>query len=269
VFAEAGLDVAKINKIRADHQREVRGVLEKEKSKSAKAFATLNKNLRSGIENQKKALEHLASQPLIITRIPLWTAFDLTVLPGNLPYESHAEAANNWVTVAFEKDIFADTSEDGTVDVYFWFYWRNPFSYAAVLNADSQLVLQGTYDLTPQTDFIAPGDVSLDLWAELFVVVGGAIIHSQWTHIPPFPLEASADWFIEQDEASGGISGIYHVSTGSGIAVPAGKLALFAVHFLAKYNIFHGTVAFDFDSPGQIMLCPSVQLELLIPLRAP
>ena len=161
VFAEAGLDVAKIKKIRADHQSEVRGVLKKEKSKSAKAFAALNKNLRSGIENQKKALEHLASQPLIITRIPLWTAFDLTVLPGNLQYESHAGAADNWVTTYFNKENHGP-SEDGTVDVFFWFYWRNPFSYPAVLNADSQLVLQGTYWLRAFTDLlrVRPGTSS-------------------------------------------------------------------------------------------------------------
>jgi hypothetical protein len=77
------------------------------------------------------------------------------------------------------------------------------------------------------------------------------------------------NWLIDLNETSGGISGVYHVSTGSGIAVPAGKLALFAVHFLANYDVFDGVVFFDFDSPGQIMLCPSVQLDLLTPLRAP
>jgi hypothetical protein len=54
LFAETGLDVAKLNKMLAEHQSEVGSVLEQEKAKYAKAFALLNKDLRGGNRESKE-----------------------------------------------------------------------------------------------------------------------------------------------------------------------------------------------------------------------
>jgi hypothetical protein len=76
-FAEADLDIEKINKILADHQKEARSVLEQEKSKSAKTFAALNRD-QSEIANKKKTMEWLVQAPhynhlnSIIDRLGNW-----------------------------------------------------------------------------------------------------------------------------------------------------------------------------------------------------
>jgi hypothetical protein len=50
------------------------------------------------------------------------------------------------------------------------------------------------------------------------------------------------------------------------IAVPAGGLALFMVHFQAQYVVEdQGWVEMDFESSGGFIKCHGVQLELLTP----
>jgi len=56
LFAEAGLDTEKFNKILEEHQHDVRAVLEKEKAANAKGLSLLNENLRRGLANQTRAL---------------------------------------------------------------------------------------------------------------------------------------------------------------------------------------------------------------------
>jgi hypothetical protein len=121
VFAEAGLDIEKINKILAEYQREELSLLEEEKSKTAKTFEALSQNLRRGIENRRKAQEHLAAfkQP-IVTPISLWTAYTIEEVPGELPFAPHIEAFNNRANTFFEHGT--DTNGVGSVDVNFWFY---------------------------------------------------------------------------------------------------------------------------------------------------
>jgi hypothetical protein len=228
--------------------------LKKEKTKYAKTFAALNKDLRRGIENQRKALEQIAFKPVIRTPIPLWTAFDIVEDPGNIPFQSHIEASNNWAVTTFENG----TNGDGNVDVYFWFAWQNPSQDFAVLNAESDLVIQGTCRTVAHSYLIIEGVVRLDFFAELVAYTGIAPIsggfvrvgfrQSGWPGDPPVP-----------------ISGTFHLPGPSGgISVSGGSLVLFAVHFLVHYEVYNGVASYDFESPGFI-LCPSVQLELLTP----
>jgi hypothetical protein len=251
LFAEAGLDIAKINKILADHESEVGSVLEKEKTKYAKTFAAPNKDLRRAIENQRKALEQIAFKPLIITSIPLWTAFEIYELPGNIPFQSHIEAGNNWAVTTFEKG----TDGSGVEEVYFWFAWRNPSVNLAVLGAECDLALQGTCRVHGNSHFLFSGDASLDLYAELIAYTGiypnsGPPVEIKFLGAPP--------------DNSAFICDTYHVPGPDAISVSGGSLVLFAVHFWVYYDVYNGLASFDFESPGFI-LCPSVQLELLTP----
>lgn len=264
LFAEAGSDIAKINKILAEHQNEVGRVLEKEKTKYAKTFAALNKDLRRRIENQRKALEQIAFKPGIVTLVPLWTAWNIAELPGNIPFQSHTEASNNWAVTTFENG----TNGSGTVEVYFWFAWRNPSQdIALVIDAKSDLILQGTCRVHGNSHVIFFGDVSLDMHAELVAYTGidpisGASVQIESFRVlgrPRPPLLGTGP-----DTASAAISDTYHLSGLPNISVNGGSLVLFAVHFWAHYSVYNGSVSFDFESPGFI-LCPSVQLEIITP----
>jgi hypothetical protein len=264
VFAGTGLDSEKLNKILAEHQREVRSVLAEEKSKKAKSFAALNGNLRRGIENQRQALEQIAYKPIVPTTIPLWTAWQIDG-PQSSPFASHIEATNNWAELTFYKS----SDGNGSVDVAFWFYWQNPSQQPAVLNVDTDLILQGFIEAgaNPTLSLFAANSVWLDLWAQLNVYVGGTVLSDQ--AVDSGGVSATGYWIFlqhSQDVDDAVISRTDHLSLRN-IRVPAGRQALFMIQFSATYSVGDDTwVSIDFESSGGIIKCPGVQLELLMPL---
>jgi hypothetical protein len=271
VFADVGLDVEIIKKILAEHQREVLSVRAEEKSKTAKTFAALDENLQRGIENRRKALEQLANKPLIATSIPLWTANEIVAFPGNtFPFASHIEASNNWAVIAFEREevLAADRIDGlGKIGVNFFFIWENPSQkQPAVINADSDLVLQGTAYAQATAGLFVSGEGFLDLTAQLSVVVGRTILNS--TPLPIKKLDVTGDpvkWtFPGYWSLDATFSDTYHLSN-QNIFVPPGELVVVLVRFQTIYFVDSGRVELDFESSGGSIKCPSVQLELVTP----
>jgi hypothetical protein len=264
VFAGTGLDSEKLNKILAEHQREVRSVLAEEKSKTAKTFAALNENLQRGMENQRQALEQIAYKPIVHKTIPLWTAWQIDG-PQRSPFASHIEATNNWAELTFYKS----SDGNGSVDVAFWFYWQNPSQQPAVLNAHTDLILQGFIEAggNPSPNPFAFNIASVELSAQLNIFVGGTKLSSE--AVDSGGVSAESVFVIvnpNQDVDDAVISRTDHLSVRN-IQVPAGRGALFMIHFWATYSVEDSTwVDFDFESSGRIIKCPGVQLELLTPL---
>jgi hypothetical protein len=240
----------------------VQSVLAEEKSKTAKSFAALGENLRRGIENQKRALEQIANIPIVPTTIPLWTAWQIDG-PQSTPFASHIEAANNWAVLAFEKG----TDGRGSVDVGFWFSWQNPSQQPAVLNADTDLIVQGhcIAETDPPASPWFHRTTYVDLSAQLNIDVGGAVLQSAVASIGG--AKATADFgHVIDDEV---ISRTQHLSLRH-IAVPAGAQVLFMIHFWAAYTVDDlGRVILDFEASGGIIKVPGVQLELLARFIAP
>jgi hypothetical protein len=264
VFADTGLDSEKLNKILAEHQREVRSVLAEEKSKTAKTFAALNGNLQRGIENQRQALEQIAYRPIVHNTIPLWTARQIDG-PQSSPFASHIEATNNWAVLTFYKS----SDGNGSVDVGFWFSWQNPSQQPAVLNVHTDLILQGFIEAgaDPTVPPWSANGSAVSLGAQLNVDVGGTVLRSE--AVDAGGVSASGYWVVLQlgeDVDDAVISRTDHLSVRN-IRVPAGRQALFMIHFWATYSVGdHTWVDFDFESSGRIIKCPGVQLELLTPL---
>jgi hypothetical protein len=198
---------------------------------------------------------------MIITPIPLWTAWDIAELPGNIPFASHTEAGNNWAVTTFEDS----SGKWGTIDVYFWFFWRNPTQYLAVLGAESDLVLHGTCKVYAEADVFWGGDSHIILRSDLTVYADGNIIPGGDN--PINSIEAHGVALIlpwgHDDRNSLPLSDTFHVVGPSEVFVPGGSLALFAVHFAADYGDSYGQVQLDFESAGGSILCPSVQVNLL------
>ena len=264
VFAEAGFDVEKINKILADHQSEVRSVLEKEKSKSAKTFAALNKDLQKGIENRKKALEQLASRPAwMITLVPLLTAWLVDATPLAL-VDKHIEASNNWVRILYKRD------SDGHDNVYgsFWFYWQNLTGDLAIMySADADLVVQGYYEATGNGDPFWGGETIINLDAQLFPYQQSAPVQLPDGGVPLGSAHANGPdiWHAGRPGIDPEyISGTYHLSFPSDVFVPAGDYVMFQIRFHAEYWIRNGTIYLDFDKDqSKFIRCPGMQLSLL------
>ena len=187
MFAEAGLDAKKINKILAEHQRKMRSALEEERSKSTKTFDALNTKLRSALANQTRALQQLDSKPLIITPITLWTA-RIFAEPIGMLRSSNAEPGNNWAKVFFfdktdssgdKMDSSGYVTDSSEVSVSFYFFWQNQTEYLAVLNANSGLVVQGDVSAQAFPDWLSGGHVDLKLYASLTLFIGGSDVSDE------------------------------------------------------------------------------------------
>jgi hypothetical protein len=268
VFAQAGLNAAKINEILAEHQNELRSALEKEKSKSAEAFSALNASLRRGIENQVKALQAIDSKPFIITPITLWTA-QIFADPAGMLVNSGAEPGNNWAKAFLFENADTGTGPDGSdsihASVFFYFFWQNQSDYLAVLNANSGLAVQGTCQAATFPDFLSGGSSSIGLYARLSAYVGGGDIYvenqigreiaaSSW----PVVLGGSAA--SDQLEFVGGFP--YPLSI-SHVWVESGQYVVFEVRLFASYKISGGSISLDFSEGDNQVMCPFLNIELL------
>jgi hypothetical protein len=264
MFAGAGFDVEKINKILADHQREVRSISEKEKSKSAKTFAALSKDLRKGIENRKKALEQLGvtRPPWDLTIVPLLTAWQIGVTPLAL-VDQHIEASNNWVRLLYERA----SDGAGEVDATFWFYWTNQTgNLAVVYSTDVDLVVNGFYEAKGNPGLFWGGESWINLLDALVVYQEKPGTQGLTTG---FNLRgAHADgpdlWHAYRPGIDPEyLSSTFHLSYSS-IFVPAGDFVLFGVTFKAQYGIRNGGIYLDFGKDqSKFILCPGMQLTLL------
>jgi hypothetical protein len=263
VFAEAGVDIEKINTILAENQRDVLSVLKDEKSKTVRSLGALHENLRYGIENRRKALEWLALRPPVTTTvIPLWTASEIGVTPNATLVDTHIEASNNQARFLFTSQT--DTSGDGgKIDVGFWFAWQNPSEYLAVLNAQSDLVVQGSCEAIGNPELLWHGESKINLSIELAVFQAGKV-GTGFTNIKWLDAKGSAEIFLGgYGTDSAVLSDVYQLGPMANIFVEQ-PLVLFFVHFLAEYSIRDGSVDLDFGKQqDHFIMCPGVQIELL------
>jgi hypothetical protein len=104
-----GLDAGKFDKLRAQNQIEFRRILEKQKADAVRESSSARVNLRRGLENRRKALEHLVTRtsPLTTPTFPIYIILDTPVLiwttPGEFLDTSHIEPGNNWAKIKVEK----------------------------------------------------------------------------------------------------------------------------------------------------------------------
>jgi hypothetical protein len=243
VFAEAGLDIQKINKILEKDQSALRSALEKEKSKSAKAFSALNTtDLRRGIENQARALRHIESNPLTITPITLWTALGIDPSP-DFAIDKNRGPANNWARFSF----YDENDGDYNASVTFTFFWQNQSHYLAVFNATSSLVAHGTVTAHSRPNVLSGGDASITMDAVFTVHVGTADIGSS---VQMESVEAASQPQLfgggEGKYRSVGLTGTYPLPTISMVSLDSFEVALFEVSLRAHYSISGGDILLDF-----------------------
>jgi hypothetical protein len=233
-----------------------------EKAKTAKILEALGENTRRVIANRRQAQELVAFKHPIVTPVPLLTAYAIEEAPpGGFPFSPHAEASNNVVNTFFERGI--DTASYGdAVYVEFWFNWQSPTDYDAVINnISSSLVLFGTCQATANSHVVHNGEAGVTLYAKFGIYSGNA----HWmtgVSIADFYVRGNHD--TGAPNTQGGVfSDIYPVSLGSSPwIVPAGEQVFFVVQFEAAYRIHRGQVNFDFNAPGNFMMCPGVQMDL-------
>lgn len=264
LLADAGLEVKKINKILAEHQSDVREVVEKHKAKTAKNVAALNKNLRLGLANRSKALEIINFLPLLpSTIITLDEASQIWATPVGMLTDTHIEANNNWAKFAFVEQ----NDDYDTAYVRFYFFWQNTSGYLAVLNATTDLAAQGIVQANATPGLLSGGHCSVTLDATLKVFLGGTNISYQGTQtvvIDTISVNGGSEFLMEGDNfASHNVSGALNPLSVSDVQVEAGEMVLFEVALAATYLVGDGSITLDFSYGDYLAMCPGLTIELL------
>ena len=283
-FAKTGLPIDKLNKLAAKSKAERRKLIDGRGDESAKASRAAEAAFHQGMAYRRQALQ-LLSTPFQSTLITLDKPFLIWELPhpeSNVWIDSNVESLNS--SIKFE--IITRSGADATTFL-FYFLWTNDSDFAAVVNVNSSLVLNGVCQVLADSGILQGHHNYITLSANLILMrwsgwgtdpVTGA---SNDQTLFPFPQQTQfqtvaqldqygGDWF---DDPSGNNEQSFNFQPFSLscdlIAIPARATTLFEVSILASYTIQDGDdfdyVAIDFaqDKFARRVLCPSVELELL------
>jgi len=263
LFAAAGLDIKRINKELAEHQRDVRDVVDKHKAKTAKNVSALNKNMRLALANRSKALENIKSLPLLPTTIiQLEKADQIWATPVGMLTDSGIEANYNWAKF----QLIERNDGSNVAYVRFYFFWQNTSGYLAVLNANTDLAAQGIVQANATPELFSGGQCTVTLAATFRVFIGGAVISYQGAQsvtIDTISVNGGSELFMDGDNyASHNVSGALNPLSVSDVQVEAGQTVLFEVALASTYTVRDGSITLDFGDEDYLAMCPGLTIEL-------
>lgn len=265
LFAGARFDVGKLDKALGRHQVELREALTKGNAKIAKEFAKAARARERGMANTERAWRHIEMKPLLTTLIPLTTPYLIYATPLGMLQDSHIEPWNNFAKFAYTRD--QDSGYSAVVK--FFFAWQNPSDYLAVINCETNLLINGIIEATAEQGWLAAGGAFVELTAQLTVYVGSSIpINYQGTELQRMASVSaeggSALFGGSGDVESENVFGAYNLSC-SDISVEGDQVVVFEVACTADGWIDGGSIvlAFDSDLARRWVACPVLNVELL------
>jgi hypothetical protein len=281
IFERAGLDLEELSRIRRQHHQDLRKLVEEHKSQAKTHRAAQAEKMRAALAQRSSVLNSIANQPIgsIWNLSPIQKAWFITAEPvGMLFAIGNVDAfgtPDNWAEIAYENS--QDTS--GTsVYVRFYFVWENPFPYAVVLNADTELVVVGTIEADANWALFGGGSSSISLWANLDVYVGGVDITSYYSNERDALVSVTAHGGDLFDQGTSP-NVEFIIQPGhlwcQPIPVDAGQAVVFVVSMRADIKINNGSVDLSFSNTTPkdyfVVNCPGVTLQLLSggPVNAP
>jgi len=272
LFADAGFNTNKINKLLASHEKKVRQLLKKQKAKADKSFSRLKGQHREIINNRRKALEHINGLPLIITPIIIETPFNIVVEPAGALVNDNIAPHNSWAT--FFRFDNRDTPNPPTQDepappqqfvrIRFFFSWQNESDYAAVINATADLMLRGVCKVEEFGGWFSSGLTSLSMRAELTAYKSGTALGLGGQQITYVQAEGGG-LFGDFNSRQSFVNTTSHLSGGPFI-VNDHELVIFSVDVVAGWSIDEGQIFVDFSKgPDYGVTCPALVVGLLSP----
>lgn len=257
---EAGLEMNKLEALQVQRSIELQRIVDKHKADALQRASRQKDTLHSSILEQSKALRTLASKgdffphpsfsldtPFLIWTAPLLALSDSAAVP----FGSRA------------KFKIATSEYQGTQKVSFYFYWANPYSDYAVINAATFMSATG------HVKSHAPWTIGVNTsWVKVTAQFG------LWFG---FPQEvASSDYdtrFLGWTGAfggtwTGGETNAISISAGVSLnktmfAVPPATVVVFEVALVVEYENDEGDIEADFESGDFKITCPVVVFSLL------
>jgi hypothetical protein len=257
----AGFEIDKLEKIREQHQTELRRILEERKADAVKHSYDAKDAIRYGVDSRLKNVELLPVPPkyeLLNTPFLIWWTQGIDF--PEIQYEPLNSRAQ-----------FRIQSDDGISydEMSFYFLWDNPSDRHAVINVDGYLVVDGFCIGRSEGGFL-PGFrySTISLNAQLHLL--------EWWNQPPteplpqfgqsqnvLSLSTNTGGFMDSDAVE-----FEHVFRGYDLryelfVIPPREVVVIEVAFSLLYGSSHGSIDIDFASGNFQVMCPAVLLAIL------
>jgi hypothetical protein len=263
ILAAGGFDLARIDRKLQANQAALRKAIAADKAATARQVAALVARDAAGRENTRRALEHIAYQPLLSTAIPLRLPIYIGARPAG--FLVNAQVLQGASFAAAKLSTTHDT-DSATARLSFYFSWSNPAKYLAVINCAADLILNGICGITAFPGYVVGGSASLNVGTELNVFAGSTTISwqpGQKTSIASLTASGGGI-FSSGDMKRKTVAETAHLACDS-ILVEGNQTVFFEVALVATYSIDDANVVLNFADNGGAITCPALTVELLTP----
>jgi hypothetical protein len=259
LLKKAGLDLKQLQASQEKRGADLARMVAKHKADALKLASRRKGGLYSSVTAQSKALATLASltdffpyptftldTPFLIWSIPLIEIADSAAVPFG-----------SWAKFDFK------TSQTVTQKVGFYFYWRNPYSDYAVINAATSLTATGHLRSHAPWGFgVNTSSVEADALLNLWFGWPTDVVSSTYAAEYLGASGAFSTFLIGPDTEGTSISSGVSLST-TMFAVPPGNTVVFEVALSLVCDNDSGNIDADFASGNFTIECPVVVFSLL------
>jgi hypothetical protein len=286
-FSKAGLDLGKLNQLHAQEQAELRSIFEKQKADAAKNASAAKATFRQGIESRLTALGLLA-KPFVSTFVVLDAPFLIWAIPFQPDrfVDWQIIPTDSFMKVHVTKPPKPVSTEN--MEFFFQYSWFNESNSPVVVNVSTSLVFNGSCNVSANQGFFSGDTTTLNLSARLGLIRYNGFGIDKTTGVS---LDGTYDPDVQSSQSQVVTDLVAHggsilggdkpppksftfapfVLSHTTFEVPARATAVFEVLLDVYYNIdgdplnVSNFVQVDFDSNGNLVGCPFVQLEILNP----
>ena len=264
---KSGFDSGKFEEIQAQNRTEVLRILEAQRAEAAKDATEAIASFRSAVSSRRKIIEGLAASTG--TQVVLDSPFLIWPQPPttDLFFDDYRiEPWNSWAKFKI------DSTNSATDTVNFYFLWQNSSDQYVVINVDSWLMLAGACRVDIPGHWYEYEYSSINnIYAQLSLL--------EWWNQPPTTPAAQADQiqevlsfplFIEK-----GVLGSFLSPQSEGVfrtrdlrynveLVPPQGVVVIEVGASIRFQNDNGGVEADFDSGSFQVMCPFVQIQIML-----
>ena len=267
LFAEAGIDVSKLEKIVSEEREGFARLQKKRELYYEKRNSALEKQYKATLENKKRALEAIAGQTIGVQTVTVHTASTVGTHPEEILKGKRLEPWNNWVKFFHhDSNNTAPIFEPGHTryaDAKLIFAWLNPTKSTLIVRANADLIIKGFCQAIAQGNFISPGNVTINLDATLkaYPGAGGPAVWGPTIRI----LEMYADTYgdILGGDGSWATADFYERRnlTLNHLLVNPRQIVIFEVSVDFSYSILNGIAEMEFSDTNRYVRCPALVIE--------
>jgi hypothetical protein len=255
----AGLDIDKLRSAHEAREAELGRLVEAHKRDALGQAAKLRNKLHLGVAGQVKAFSDLAKKPDFFPH-PTFTLDTPFLIWSNplLELDSQAAPFDSWAKFNYKTSQY-----QGTQKVSFYFYWANPFSDFAVINATTFMSASGHLRSHAPWGFWVNTS-----WVDAYARFG------LWFGVPREvnPVGYEEQWLAATgaygSATTGGETNSTSVSAGLQLsktmfAVPPSTVVVFEVALAVNFENDDGDIEADFNSGDFRIACPLIVFSLL------